>query len=341
MIQAIGNRFRQVVRLVLLAWLLFALLTASFAMAQPTSKPFRIGTVHPGPAEGPRPPIVNAFVEGMREHGLIEGRDYVFDDRGMPDDKLESYVKGYVDLLRVPVDLLLVGPCGVPTNAARKASQTIPIVVVTCNEDLVETGLVKSLSKPGGNITGQSKLTPELAAKRLSLLKEMLPNLRDVAVLWNPDYADFKADWRELNDAATRLSVSLHSVEFRRPDDFERAFDVIRQQHVDAIMMFSDVQAWAFANRVAKLAASSRLPMIAPFREITDGGALMSYGPNIVDMWRHAASFVAAVMKGAKAGDLPIEQPTRLELIVNLRAATALGLTVPPGVLLRADEIIR
>jgi putative tryptophan/tyrosine transport system substrate-binding protein len=326
----------------LLTGVLFSLtmLVSSQVFAQPASHIYRIGRSYPGPTPAPRFSTTQAFVDGMREHGFVEGRDYVFEDRGMPDEKFESYAKATEELVRLPVDLLLVGVCGVPMRAAKMVTQTIPIVVGTCNDDMVEAGFVKSLAHPGGNITGQSKLTPELAPKRLSLLKQTLPRVNDVAVLWNPDYADFKADWRELRAAATRLSISLHPVEFRRPEEFEAAFEEIRRQHVGALITFSDVQSWFFADRIAKLAASSHLPVIAPFRDIPDAGGLMSYGPSLIEMWHDASSYVAKILKGANPGDLPVEQPRHFELIINLKAARTLGITIPPGVLLQADQLI-
>ena len=206
---------------------------------------------------------------------------------------------------------------------------------------MVETGIVKSLRHPGGNITGLSKLTPELAPKRLSLLKETAPSISRVAVLWNPEYSDFKADWRELKGAAGRLDIKLESFEFRDSDELETAFDAIRGAHVDALITFSDLLTYVHAARLAALAASARLPAMYAFREIPDAGGLMSYGPNIPDMWRQSADYVVKILRGAKPADLAIEQPRRFELVVNVKTAKALKLTVPESLLLQADEVIR
>jgi putative ABC transport system substrate-binding protein len=206
---------------------------------------------------------------------------------------------------------------------------------------MVETGIVESLRRPGGNITGLAKLTPELAPKRLSLLKQIVPSISRVAVLWNPGYSDFKADWHELNAAAGHLGVTLHPFEFRRADELETAFEAIRRAHVDALITFSDQLTYVYAARVADLAASARLPAMYAFREIPDAGGLMSYGPNIVEMWRQSADYVARILRGAKPADMAIEQPTRFELVINLKTAKALGVTMPQSLLVQANELIQ
>lgn len=246
----------------------------------------------------------------------------------------------YSELVQLPVDVLLVGVCGAPVGAARRATQTIPIVVATCNDDMVETGIAASMNRPGGNVTGQSKLTPELAPKRLQLLKQAVPGLKRVAVLWNPAYSDFKADWRELQGAAKFLGVSLHPFEFRRPDEIDAAFAAIARERVDALITFSDALTYFYAKQVADLATAARLPAMTPFREVTDAGALMSYGPNITGMYRRSADYVIRILKGANPAEMAIEQPTRFEFVINLKAAKALGLTIPPVMRLQADEII-
>ena len=280
-----------------------------------------------------------AFVAGMRDHGYVEGRDYVMEVRNA-EGKPERYGDLTAELVKLPVDVLLVGVCGAPLNAARQATHTIPIVVGSCNDDLVEAGIVKSLQRPGGNITGLSKLSPQLAPKRLSLLKQILPSISHVAVLWNPGYSDFKADWRELNTAAQRIGITLHSFEFRQIDELEAAFSTIRREHVEAIITFSDLLSFNYAKQFAERATAARLPAIYAFREVPDAGGLMSYGPNIVDMYRRSADYVVRILKGANPGDLAIEQPTRFELVINLNTAKALGITVPRSVLLQADERI-
>ncbi len=244
------------------------------------------------------------------------------------------------DLVQLPVEAILVGVCGTQLNVARRATQTIPIVVATCNDDMVETGVIASMRRPGGNVTGLSKLTPELAPKRLQLLKQTVPGIKRVAVLWNPAYSDFKADWRETLAAAQLLGLSIHPVEFRRPDDFDAAFAAIARERVDALITFSDALTYVHAKRVADLVAAAGLPAMFPFREVVDEGALMSYGPSLTGMWHRAADYVVRILKGANPAEMAIEQPTKFEFIVNLKAAKALGLAIPQSIRLQADQVL-
>jgi putative ABC transport system substrate-binding protein len=285
-------------------------------------------------------PVEQALLEGLHDHGYVEGRNVVIEIRAT-EGRPERFAELTTELVRLPVDVLLVGVCGAPLNATRRATQAIPIVVATCNDDLIETGIVTSLARPGGNVTGLSKLTPELAAKRLELLKEVAPKISRVAVLWNPGYSDFKADWREMRAAASRLGMTLDPVEFRNTEDLEAAFATIKSEHADGLITFSDTFTYINAKRVAELAAASGLPALFAFREVPDAGGLMSYGPDLRAMWRRAAAYVAKILQGAKAGDLSIEQPTKFEFVINLKTANALGLSIPPSLLLRADDVIQ
>lgn len=313
-----------------------ALLPAHAFAAQ--AAPARIGFVGLGPAFGTLPNH-RAFLDGMRENGLVEGRDFVMEFRSLGGDT-SRIAERSAELVRLPVDLMLVGVCGEWLDAPRRLTRTIPIVVMTCNEDLVATGAVQSLNRPGGNVTGLSKLTPELAAKRLELLRDVLPSVRRVAVLWNPGYSAFTQDWRELRMAAQRFGVTLESVEFGGAADLEAAFATIARLQADALMTFSDAATYVFSKRLAELAAAARLPSVFAFREIPDAGGLMSYGPSITGMSRRAAAHVARILRGTPPAELPVELPTRFELVINQKAARALGLTVPQSVLLRADEVI-
>jgi putative tryptophan/tyrosine transport system substrate-binding protein len=285
-------------------------------------------------------PVEQAFLDGLHDLGYVEGRNVVIEIRAT-EGRPERFAELATELVRLPVDVLLVAVCGTPLDATRRATQAIPIVVATCNDDLIETGIVTSLARPGGNVTGLSKLTPELAAKRLELLKEVAPNLSHVAVLWNPGYSDFKADWREMRAAASRLGMTLDPVEFRNTDDLEAAFATIKSERADGLITFSDTFTYINAKRVAELAAASGLPALFAFREVPDAGGLMSYGPDLRAMWRRAAAYVVKILRGAKAGDLSIEQPTKFELVINLKTAKTLGITIPQSLLLRADEVIR
>ncbi|MDM0110123.1 ABC transporter substrate-binding protein [Variovorax sp. J22R24] len=321
--------------------MMFAAAVATDALAQTPSRLPRIGAVVSSfdEAQFRSNSAWKSLLAGLGDQGMAEGRDFKLDLRfvaGRP----ELFEQLTQDLVKSQVDLIVAGVCGAPLDAARRATETIPIVVPTCNDDLVELGIVKSFKHPGGNITGMSKLTPQLATKRLELLLQAAPGAKRIAVLWNPGYSEFKADWRELRGAARVLGVTLVPFEFRTVDDLEPVMDAIAAERPDALMMFSDVIAYAFAARIAKLAGERRLPAIFAFREVPDAGGLMSYGPNISGMWRQSAKQIARILRGEKAGDLPIEQPTRFELVINRRAATNLGVAIPPSLLRRADAVV-
>ncbi|HEX6793589.1 MAG TPA: ABC transporter substrate-binding protein [Casimicrobiaceae bacterium] len=313
-------------------------LPASVATGQPAKLP-RIGYVSPA-ASFAATPALRAFLDQLRYNGYVEGRDFVIEFRSTG-GRQERFADLSAELSRLPVDVLLVGVCGEPLDAARRATKTIPIVVGACNDDLVETGIVHSLNRPGGNITGLSKLTPELAAKRLELLKQTIPTILTVAVLWDPAYSDFKADWRELRGAASKLGITLHPVEFRAADQLQAAFAEIDKAHVDALITFSDQTTYIYAKRVAELTAITRVPAMFAFSEVPDAGGLMSYGPNIPDMFRQAAVYVIKILQGTKPADLPIQQAEKFDLVVNLKTAKELGIRIPQSVLLRADRVIQ
>ena len=203
-------------------------------------------------------------------------------------------------------------------HVARRATSTIPIVVGTCNDDLVANRIVKSLARPGGNITGISKLSPELTAKRLELLKEVVPKASRVAVLWDPDYMDFASDWRALRRSAQALGVTLQSVEARGVKGIDHAFEAMRKERPDALFTFSDLMVYLGAKKVAELSAQHRLPAMYAYREVPDAGGLMAYGPNLNELFRRSAGHVDKILKGANPGDLPLEQPTKFELVINL-----------------------
>lgn len=302
------------------------------------TRPGRIGMVSIATAWGTLA-THRAFAEGMKEAGMVEGRDYVIEFRSIGDEPAR-FGPLSEELARMPVDVILVGTCGEWLDAARRATRTVPIVVVACNEDMIESGIVQSLNRPGGNVTGQTKLTPELAAKRLQMLKEALPSARRVAVLWNPDYSAFKQEWRELHAAAQKLGVTLEPIEFRRASDLEPAFAAMQGRHPDALMTFSDATVYVQSRLIGEHSATARLPSVFAFREVTLAGGLMSYGPSIPGMYRRSASQVAKILRGASPAEMPIEIPTRFELIVNQKAARALGITLPHSLLLRADEVI-
>ncbi len=314
------------------------------AKAQQPAKVPRIGFL----ATSPTNPNYEAFRQGLHEFGYVEGRNIAI-ERRYSEGKVERLPDLAAELVRHKVDVIVVDACGAPLNAASQATSTIPIVVAACNDDLVATGLISSLARPGGNITGLSELTPELGAKRLELLKEAVPKVRRVAVLWNPTYSErfsasfrfWSSDWTEIRAAAQVLGITLQSVEVRGPDDFDTAFSAMSRERADSLIAFSDPLIVFHGRRVTDLAAKSRLPAVYASREVVDAGGLMSYGPSSTDMFRRAAVYVGKILKGAKPADLPMEQPTKFELVINLKTAKALGLTIPQSLLRRVDEVIR
>jgi putative ABC transport system substrate-binding protein len=314
--------------------------------AQDSNKVARVGHLLVGSLIGtrtprhPSAPLNEALYGTLREHGWIEGRNLVVEWRAA-DGKPERLPDLARQLVSLNVDVIIAPACGAPLDAVRRATATIPIVVATCNDDLVEAGIVRSLAHPGGNITGLSKVTPELSAKRLSLLREILPSASRVGVVWDPDYSDFKADWRMLRAAAEQLKIVLHPVEVRSATEFDAAFTALRRDGADGFLMFSDLVGWFHAKEVAEAAARSRLPGVYAVRQAAEAGGLMSYGPDLNDMFRRAGVYVHRILSGSKAADLPIEQPGRFEFVVNLKTAKALGLTIPPPVLMRATQIIQ
>jgi putative tryptophan/tyrosine transport system substrate-binding protein len=312
------------------------------ALAQAAARVYRVGllTTTTPVATWRNLPAFGAFLDELHKLGYAEGRDIIFEYRSA-EGEWQRLPNLATELANLKVDVIVVPVCGAVLNAARAATRTIPIVVQSCSDDMVATGVVASLARPGGNITGLSKITPQLASKQLELLEESVPNLSRVAVLWDPGYLDVTADLQDLRAAAQRVSVTLLPTEAHGRDQLAAAFTRMVRDHADAVITFSDATTYNYPRHIAELAIKSRLPVISPFREVVEAGGLMSYGPNILDMWRRSAGYVDKILKGAKAGDLPIEQPLKFELLINLKTAKALGLTIPQSVLLRADELIQ
>jgi putative ABC transport system substrate-binding protein len=316
------------------------------AEAQQAAKVWKIGFL--GSSPSPAPQFIQAFQQGLREIGYVEGQNIAMESRHS-EGMAERLPDLATTLVRLKVDVIVVDACGAPLNAASQATSTIPIVVAACNDDLVATGLISSLGRPGGNITGLSELTPELGAKRLELLRGVAPKVRHVAVLWNPAQSErssvnfrfWSSDWVELRAAAQTLGMMLQPVQIRGPDDFNSAFADMTRARADGVIAFSDPLIASHGRRIADLAAKSRLPVVYASREVVDAGGLMSYGPSTSDMFRRAAGYVGKILKGAKPADLPMEQPTKFELVINLKTAKVLGVTIPQSLLLRADEVIR
>jgi ABC-type uncharacterized transport system substrate-binding protein len=278
-----------------------------------------------------------AFKQGLRELGWVEGQNVAVESRwGENDyDRLPALA---ADLVRLKVDVIVTG--GVPAiRAAQQATRTIPIVMALV-EDPVASGLVASLGHPGGNTTGLSMMAPDLVGKQMELLKGVVPKVSRMALLWNPANPGNAWQSREAESAARALGVQLQAVEARSPEEIAGAFAAMARERAGALVVLQDATLTNQARKLAALAAEGRLPAIYARREHPDVGGLMSYGPNVPEMFRRAATFVDKILKGAKPADLPVEQPSKFELVVNLKAAKALGLTIPPSVLARADEVI-
>lgn len=314
---------------------------ALFARAQPPTKVHRVGVVSGAATLSTwrSQPLYEAFLDGLRQLGYVEGQNVAIEFR-TAEGKYDRLPDLMAELVGLNVEVLFVVTCGAPLDAARRATQTIPIVVGACTDDMVAAGIVKSLARPGGNITGLQKLNPELSAKRLELLKAVVPNASRVAVLWDPGYSNFAADWSALRAAANTLGVTLHPVEVHGPAEYQTAFITMASKQDAALLTFSDSMTYVHGRRLADVAAENRLPAMYAYQEIATAGGLMSYGPSIPDMFRRATVFVDKILKGAKPGDLPIEQPTKFELVINLKTARALGITIPQSVLMRADKVI-
>jgi putative ABC transport system substrate-binding protein len=313
----------------------------SVANAQQVEKLPRIGLIMASTsvATWQEAPTSKAFLKGLHDLGYEPGRNIIVEFRSA-EGHWERLPTIAGELVALKVDVLVPSVCGALLNSLRQATSTIPIVVASCNDDMVETGIVASLARPGGNVTGLTKLTPELAAKRLDLVTEMVSGLSRVGVLWDPGYSDFAADWRELQATARARSVTLLPVEAHDPADLDLAFATMVRQRAEAIITFSDTMTYNNASRLAELGLRHRLPIMSPFREIADAGGLMSYGPSVPDLFRRAASYVDKILKGSKPADLPVEQPVKFEFVLNLKTAKALGLTVPLMLQARADEVI-
>jgi len=275
--------------------------------------------------------------QGLKELGYVEGRNITLEIR-WAEGRSERLPELVAELLRLKVDVLVVATTP-GALAAKNATRTIPIVLVGVG-DPVGNGLVASLAQPGGNVTGLSVLNPELSGKRLELLKESLPSISRVAILTNPGNPIHATFWKETRTAAQTLGLQLQPIRVRAPEDFDEAFRAAARGRADALLAFDDALTLGHRAQLVALAAKHRVPTMYGFREFPDAGGLLSYGPNIPDQYRRSAAYVDKILKGAKPANLPVEQPTKFELVINLKTAKALGLTIPSSLLLRADEVI-
>jgi putative ABC transport system substrate-binding protein len=309
------------------------------AEAQQAAKVARIGYLTS--SLGVNPHLPEAFRQGLRDLGYVEGRNVVIEYRDA-EGKVERLPALAAELVALKVDVIFVGGGTRVTLAAMQATKTIPIVFTGVG-DPVTSGLVTNLAGPGGNVTGLSGLGPELVGKRLELLKQAVPGVDRVAVLWLPGALGERTDKDMLTGAdvaARALGVRLQFVEARGPDEFARAFSDMSSARAGALTVLPSNRFERERRRLVDLAAKNRLPAVYTSREFVDAGGLMAYGANLADLYRRAATYVDKVLKGAKPADLPVEQPTKFELVINLKTAKALGLEIPPTLLTRADEII-
>jgi ABC-type uncharacterized transport system substrate-binding protein len=300
------------------------------AGAQQQAKVARIGCLVTGALESYQArAMVGAFREGLRERGYVEGQNIVIEYRSA-DGSIERFPRLADELARLKLDLIHV-PNTPAARAAQQATSTIPIVAVAMG-DPVGDGLVASLARPGGNITGLTFLGPELAGKRLDLLKQALPNASRIAALWHPG---------AFSDRTTKeMAVELQLVEVRAGDDIDRAFSTVDRQRVDALLVFASAMLFNERKQIVDLATKHRLPSMSNAREFAELGGLIAYGASLTDLQRRSATYVDKILKGATPADLPVEQPTKFELVINLKTAKAFGLTVPDKLLVAADEVI-
>jgi putative ABC transport system substrate-binding protein len=322
-----------------MAMLTGGIVVAPFAAeAQQAAKIARIGYLG---GQGATPHLPEAFRQGLRDLGYVEGRNVVIEYRSA-EGKFERLPALAAELVALKVDVI-VAPGTPGALAAKQATRTLPIVFTTAG-DPVTSGLVTNIARPGGNVTGLSGLGPELVGKCLEQLTQAVPGVSRVAALWQPGAFSERAEkdmLKEAEVAARALGVSLHFVEARGPADFDRAFSDMTRARAGALTVLPSTMFLIERRRLVDLAAKNRLPTVYPWREFVDAGGLMAYGANLPDLFRRAATYVDKILKGAKPGDLPVEQPTKFELVINLKTAKALGLTIPPSLLLRADEVMQ
>ncbi len=301
--------------------------------AQPTGRVYRVGVLSPGiPSTG-----IAAFAPAMRSLGWVPGQNLIIEQRFARGD-LARLPALAAELVGLKVDVILVSSVAIP--AVRAATRTIPTVMTFAVDDPVEEGWVASLARPGGNLTGVTLHAPELTGKRLELLKVVLPGMRRVGVLAWPRPGGL-GQVRAAEAAARSLSLQTHVVEVQETSQYEGALDALKREGADALLVLSSSAFFAERRRIADLAIKHRLPLVAPFREVAEAGGLMAYGPNIAERWgQRVPVYVDRILKGARPGDLPIEQPTKYELVINLKTAKTLGLTIPQSLLLRADQVL-
>jgi len=310
---------------------------AQVGFAQAPAKSYRIGVLTPLAPLEENSDISVGLLRGLAQLGYVPGRNLVLDRRGAQGD-MERLPRLVTELVTAKVDAIFT--VSYPAAlAAKNGTSTVPIVVIS-GGDPAEAGLVQSIARPGGNLTGISDIATELSAKRLELLKELIPGLRRVAMLWNANDLGMTLRYRAAAGVAGAVGLAVQSLGVREPDDFEAAFGAMTREPPDAILMVTDVLTNLNRKRVYEFAAANRLPAIYEYKRLARDGGLMSYGPDQAEAAAIAASMMDRILKGAKPAELPVQQPTKFELVINLKTAKALGITVPPALLARADEVI-
>jgi putative ABC transport system substrate-binding protein len=308
--------------------------------AEQPAKVLRIGLIYPerrGDARGGD--RIEAFRQGLRDLGYLEGKNIVIEYR-YAEGKDDRFPDLAAELVRMKVDIIVTAT-DPGVRAAKNATKTIPIVMAHVGSDPVEAGLVGSLARPGGNVTGLTSLAVEIAGKRLELLKETVPKVARVAILYDPGARGSLSQRKEAENAARLLGLTVQSWAVRGADGFEGVFAAMSNERPDGLFVTGGPLMFEHEKRIAGLALKSQLPSAYSRRESVDAGGLLSYGPNRADMYRRAATYVDKILKGARPADLPVEQPTKFELVINLKTAKALGLTIPRSVLSLADEVIQ
>ena len=315
----------------------FLLATISLAEAQLAKKVFRIGLLS-GNRPSPMPTNIEAFRQGLRELGYVEGQNISVEYR-FTEGKDERYAILAAELVNLRVDLIVTLGTQA-TVAAKQATSTIPILVGNAG-DLVGEGLVASLARPGGNITGFTSVDPDLSAKRLQLLRETLPKISRVAVLYHGGPGGDQDELREIQTAAKTLGVQIQPLQVLEADQFQRAYTAMTKDRAQALIIFLGTFTAFHRKELLELAAKIRIPTMCGNPEWSEAGGLISYGHDRRDQFRRAATYVDRILKGTKPGDLPVQQPTKFELVINLKTAKQIGLIIPPNVLARADRVIR
>jgi putative tryptophan/tyrosine transport system substrate-binding protein len=303
------------------------------ARAQQAGKTYKIGYLN----AGSEPLATKSLFDTLSELGWIEGKNVAF-ERRWAENRLDRLTEFAAELVRLNVNVIVAFGTLAPL-AAKRATSTIPIVMADAGDPL-GSDLVASLARPGGNVTGMSLMAPDLGGKRLELLKEMLPQLARVAVLWNAANPYSALVFKETQAAGRTLGIEVQSLEMRGPGDFDGAFAAARQQHPAALIAVEDPLTITYLKRIADFAVAEQLPSLYGLRGYVEVGGLISYGANLDDLHRRAAGYVDKILKGATPANLPVQQPTKFEMVINLKTAKALGLTVPPTLLARADEVI-